>query len=497
MKKIKIITFFLIVLSVCLIFTACSAKNNTGDTKDTDVGGSENPAGDTTEPAETPTELRDSLPDGLDFGGDNVNIYVREASGDSYMEFGVESENGDIVNDVIYRRNKTVEERLNVNINVIPGPGWNNYTRALNNIRASVLAGDQTYGIIAGYTAYIPALSAEGLFFNLHDLPYIELSKPWWNQSIKEDLTIAGKLDFIAGDINFTMLGNCLIVYENAKIRQNLGLSNIYDVVFDGKWTLDYMHNLVKDTYQDLNGNSKKDKDDFYGASWAILNLSDAFLGASDIKMTKKDENGLPYFDTDYEKLSALVDKVYNFYYASEGVFATDEGSTIEKFRNDQTYLASGYLCYAYDHFRDMQSEYSIIPYPKYDEKQEKYLTNVQDGMSILCIPMNSDKTEMSGAFLEAMAYESYKTVSPEYFNVAMKVKYARDETSAKMLDIIREGINLNFAYVYNYSIGSPWAVMRDLILKKSGDFASWYDKNEPKIQLAIEKLIKKMEESK
>ena len=496
MKKMKIIMFFLIVLSICLIFTACSSNNNDG-TKDTNVNGTENPDGDITKSAETPTELRDSLPDGLDFGGETVNIYVREASGDSYMEFGVESENGDIVNDVIYRRNKTVENRLNVNINVIPGPGWNSYAKALSNIRNSVFAGDQTYDVIAGYTAYIPALSAEGFFMNLHNLPYIELSKPWWNKSVVDELTIAGKLDFIAGDINFTMLGNCLIVYENAKIRQELGLQNIYDVVFDGKWTLDYMSNLVRDIYRDVNGDGKKDKNDFYGASWAILNLSDAFLGSSDIKMTKKDENGLPYFDTDYEKLAALVDKVYNFYYANDGVFATDEGSTIEKFRNDQTYLASGYLAYSYDHYRDMESEYSIIPYPKYDENQEKYMTNVQDGMSILCIPVNSDKTETSGAFLEAMASESYKTVSPQYFNVAMKVKYARDETSAKMLDIIRDGINLNFAYVYNYSIGSPWAVMRDLMLKKSNNFASWYEKNEPKIIIAIDKLIAKMEESK
>jgi hypothetical protein len=495
MKNIKIIIFFLIVLSICLVFTACSSNND--NNKDINIDKNEKSPDDKSEAVETPTELRDSLPDGLDFKGERVNIYVRESSGDNYMEFYVESENGDIVNDVIYRRNKTVEERLNLNINVIPGPGWNGYTKALSNIRNSISAGDQTYDVIAGYTAYIPALSAEGLFMNLHELPYIELSKPWWNKSIIDELTITGKLDFIAGDINFTMLGNCLIVYENAKIRQELGLPNIYDAVFEGKWTLDYMHQLTKGIYRDVNGDGKRDKNDFYGASWAILNLSDAFLGSSDIKMTKKDENGLPYFNTDYEKLATLVDKVYNFYYQSEGTFATDEGSTIEKFRNDQTYLASGYLCYAYDHFRDMESEYCIIPYPKYDENQEKYMTNVQDGMSILCIPVNSSRTEMSGAFLEAMASESYKTVSPEYFNVAMKVKYARDETSAKMLDIIREGINLNFAYVYNYSIGSPWAVMRDLMLKKSGDFASWYDKNEPKIQIAITKLIDKMEESK
>jgi hypothetical protein len=36
--------------------------------------------------------------------------------------------------------------------------------------------------------------------------------------------------------------------------------------------------------------------------------------------------------------------------------------------------------------------------------------------------------------------------------------------------------------------------VLRDLMSTKSNNFASWYDKNEPKITKAIEKLVEKME---
>ena len=114
--------------------------------------------------------------------------------------------------------------------------------------------------------------------------------------------------------------------------------------------------------------------------------------------------------------------------------------------------------------------------------------------MSLFCIPINCNKTEAVGAFMEAMASESYKNLSRVYFDIAMKVKYARDETSSKMLDIIREGAYLNFASIYNESLGSPWHVLRELLNAKNKNFASWYDKNSPKIQKAIDKLIDKME---
>ena len=40
---------------------------------------------------------------------------------------------------------------------------------------------------------------------------------------------------------------------------------------------------------------------------------------------------------------------------------------------------------------------------------------------------------------LEALACESYKSVVPAYYEIALKTKYTRDEDSARMLDIIFE----------------------------------------------------------
>ena len=495
----KLIKFVLIFLVFILLLNALiSCKTNIGQ-KESDKLNAEDSDSGAVADIEESDEIKDSLPDDLNFNGAVLNIFTRgDCNVDTNVpEFGVEAEIGDIINDAVYKRDKTVEERLNIKLNVIVGAGWQDYNNDVAKIRASIAAGDNSYDLIAGWSARIPSLSVEGLLVNLHDVAYLNLTEPWWNKIIVDEMTINKKLHFAVGDGNLSLLANCMIMFVNNKIEQEYGLPNIYDIVFDNKWTLDYMNDLVRDIHKDLNGDGVMNENDLYGTYISEGNRVDGFLQASNIKMTKIDENGIPYFDMEYEKISVLVDKVYALLYENEGSYIKKGDFWVysgDMFKNNQVLFMPAWLIGAGD-LRDMEADYSIIPYPKYDENQDKYYSRIQDGVSLFCIPMNCDKTDMVGAFMEAAASESYKNVSPAYFDVAMKIKYTRDETSSKMLDIIRDGAYLNFASIYNESIGNPWFVMRDLMSTKSKNFASWYEKNEPKITKAIDKLIDKMEE--
>ena len=495
--NIYIYIYILILAFISLSFLSCK----TDTVKPTDTGTTTaDSAGNTDDGEEIEADdgtIKDSLPSDLNFNGETLNLLIRADSNvdPGVLEFGAETENANIVNDIIYRRDKAVEDRLNMKLNVIVGSGWENYGQDITKIRASISAGDQSYDLIAGWSARIPSLSVEGLLMNLHDVDYLDFEKPWWNQIIVDEMTVNKKLNFAVGDGNLSLLANCMIIFANNKIQQDYELPNIYDAVFDGTWTIDYMNNLIKDVHSDLNGDGKMNAQDLYGAYMEEGNRFDGFLQASNIKMIKMNEDGMPYLDMEYEKLATLVDKVYNLIYKNDGSFTNQDpwNYSYDMFRNNQIYLAGGWLIIASE-LRDMESDYSIVPYPKFDEAQDKYYTRIQDGVSLFCIPINSDKSELAGAFMEAAAAESYKSVSPAYFDVAMKVKYARDETTSKMLDIIRDGAYLNFASIYNESIGGPWFVMRDLMSTRSNKFASWYDKKESQISTALDKLIEQME---
>jgi len=77
---------------------------------------------------------------------------------------------------------------------------------------------------------------------------------------------------------------------------------------------------------------------------------------------------------------------------------------------------------------------------------------------------------------MAALAAESYKTVIPAYYDIALKVKQTRDDESGEMLDIIRGSIWMNFGYSYSLSTGGIGNYMRELIEQKNPNFTSVYD---------------------
>ena len=471
--------------------------------------GGETPASDETAAAATTAEtesaetdrgdIPDDLPDDLDFGGEEFTIHVR-GDQNTYAEFFSE-QTGDIIDDAIYDRNRAVEERLNVTISVYKGRGWESYNDELKNIRNTIQAGDDSWDIIAGWSARIPILANEGLFRNLYEIPHINLDREWWVQTLREELTVGGKLYFVTGDITLTLLQAAYAIFFFIALAENYSVPDMYKTVADGLWTIDKMRETASLVLEDLNGDNVYDENDLYGLVITGLNNPDCFMQSSGIKMITKDENGYPVLDVEYEKLDTLVGKVYALMYETDGVLSynAEGGAYTENqnkiFKSGRALMIPSDLDRARGGFKDMEDDYGIIPYPKYDENQEKYLTRIQDALALMCIPITNPKTELAGAMLEAMAAESYRNVTPQYYEIAMKVKYSRDDISSQMLDTIRSGANLNFASIYNESIGSPWFVMRNLMSTRSKDFASWYAKNEPKIIKALEKCVAAFEE--
>ena len=143
----------------------------------------------------------------------------------------------------------------------------------------------------------------------------------------------------------------------------------------------------------------------------------------------------------------------------------------------------------------DMESDFGILPYPKLDETQSAYGTRVQDGLTIFAVPIDCQKVEITGAVMEAMAAENYRKVTPAVYDVAMKTKYSRDPASAAMIDLIQQSVLINFESIYNESIGNPWFIMRFMMGAKSKDFASYWAKEQGKVEKALQKAVEQIRE--
>nr|MBQ4319687.1 hypothetical protein [Clostridia bacterium] len=142
-----------------------------------------------------------------------------------------------------------------------------------------------------------------------------------------------------------------------------------------------------------------------------------------------------------------------------------------------------------YDQLRGMDIDYGVIPYPKFNEEQEEYLTGLVDNYSLICVPTTAGDPDFSGFMLEALSAETYRSVVYQYYDVALQTKYTRDDQSIEMLDTIMAGRNYDIATMLAASMGGSRTIIRKMIVDKNNNFASFYAANESAYNAAMEKI--------
>lgn len=268
------------------------------------------------------SQIKDGLPDDLDFGGESFLILDRD--NDDVPEHFAEEMTGEAVNDALFLRNSKIEERLNVKYSVYTLGSWATYSDSLAAIRASVNSGSDDYQMVNGYSIHIVNLAAENLFLDLRQMEYLDLSQQWWRESVNKEMCINGKQYFATGDINITTVSSADAFFANKTVMSQFEMPDIYSIVKEGRWTYDTLLSLVKDVYLDSNGNGVKDDQDTYGAAFTCMNSADGMLAAFHQNVTEFGENGYPVICLNNEKTVDIIEKLYRMWFETEGVFPTN-----------------------------------------------------------------------------------------------------------------------------------------------------------------------------
>ena len=141
---------------------------------------------------------------------------------------------------------------------------------------------------------------------------------------------------------------------------------------------------------------------------------------------------------------------------------------------------------------RAMESDFGIIPYPKYDEAQKDYYTPMcVVAVPFITVPTSNADLENTGIFLEEYAYQGRKSVLPAFYDILLQRKVARDEESSEMLDLIFDNIFIDIGSVYNFA--GMMSQMNDNGSKGKTEIASFIEKITPKAQTEIDKLVDAM----
>ncbi|MCL2517705.1 MAG: extracellular solute-binding protein [Oscillospiraceae bacterium] len=478
MKK----TIFALILVFCMLFAACQ----TNDAEKTNAN-DEN----TLDSIETDTAEEDynNLPVFQNtYDGETVDILMGSfAWVDMYTPDGL---NGEVLNDAIYNRNLAVETKLNVKLNIIfinderDGSG----DMVTSKFTAALRSGDKIYDIYMASQVVMTHAARERYLINFDYLPWIDLTKPWWDTNSTDSLNFGGKVFFGVNDINYSNLGMTCVLLFNKNLFKNEGIPYPYDLVKSGGWTYEEFAKIVQSASKDINGDGIIDiKDDQFGFSgwqWEVgPNLYTA-LGAS---FVTKDKDNMPSLTINSARSYSAFEMIVDLFNNGGAYHNHTMNVWLDRDRFADGYiLMTDYRSYYLDYFQDMSDNFGIIPHPKFDKNQEGYRQLVSGVGTYTAIPIICKEPVLASAVVEALASESYKTVRPQYYETILQTKYTRDGESAEMIEIIAK----NRVYSVWLDTFGTLDVFSSMIAKGDANLASFYARNETKALAEIDKMI-------
>ncbi len=496
MKK-RALTLLIALLMVLPMFTACS--ENAADKEETSPAETTATVTPSAEEETVPVDDEEAeiLPDipALDFEGRTFTFLtsgINDTNGVDWETFDiwVESLDGEAINDAVFERNLYLEETYNVKIAEYKTNGT-----TLDEINTEVKAASGAFDAAMTHIENGANLSQSGSLLNLYDMPYINTAQPWWDPRAVEDLQILNSLYFATGDITIIDNDATWVLMFNKQMHEDLQMENLYDLVREDRWTYDLFHDLAAQGSVDMNGDGTlKWKDDTFG----FLTSGDSAYGlmyASGEKLILPDPDTIlkPIEDVNritnvVEKAAAIMgDTMITFQTGYEGTTSDDLRIIFEEGRG----LFFGEVMACITRMRASETNFGLIPWPKFDETQENYYNwiHTSAGRGVV-IPASQTDYEITGAIIEAMAAKSMYTVTPAYYDVSLTYKYMRDTESAEMLDIILASRIYDLGRIYNFA--SACSNVATVINNGAGGFASTWAKIERAFTKSIDKAIDK-----
>jgi hypothetical protein len=496
MKAKRILSTLLAALLLAGSLTACAAGN-------------EDDPQQTTSSEETETNL-DDLPAGLNYNGTEIIILSRGRLGWYHDEIMVESLTSDPVNDAIYERTKAVESRLNVKITNLTDDDVAAET-VPNKVATAVKAGTDEYQIMAAAAYTTAEASLTGIFANLNTTEYINLDREWWSQGYNRAMSFDGAQYTATGSMLISSYRLAFTTIFNKNLFTQANQPFLYDVVEEGKWTLDKQIALVPLFHRD-NGNGQQDTSgDVYGFISNDYISVDPYWSACQMDFLGRTENGEYTLAMDTGRIHDVSEKVLHLYYNTAGAAYIAPGQTADREQEVMRGMfAEGFGAMATLRIMELESsvmrnssqEYGVIPMPKYDEIQANYQTYLHDQFSVAAIPttVKGDRLDMVSAVMEAMASASHRIVKPVYYEETLRTKIAQDPQSARMMDIVTQSIYIDAGLLYSGTFDYFHNSFRALISGKNNDATSRFKgvqkKSKKQIDVLNESLNKLASES-
>jgi hypothetical protein len=284
------------------------------------------------------------------------------------------------------------------------------------------------------------------------------------------------------------------VVMFYKKVAEEYAMGNLYSYVKDDNWTFDTFFGLVRQVSKDANGDGKFDENDQVGL------LTDN--GAKTIMVyntgemvARKNSDDLPYLALNTERAMKVADKVFEVLkdktvcvHANDLKMNDPWTNGVNKMFQENKGLFYMLSLTVMHKMRNMDSDFGVLPFPKFDKSQGEYYHAVQPSTSnSMVFPVTTLDPEMASIIIEDMCYEAHDTVRYAYFDITITNKTIRDEESAEMLDLIFGTRIYDLGFIFNWG---SMGLLLESVYPDAGTFASKYEKAAPKAESAMQKTL-------
>ncbi len=441
--------------------------------------GGNTPSGSSGEgPTSTPETSDGSAVPAHDYGGYGFIFADAEATGAKshfFAEISADASDTDTIPASVYKRNEKLVSKYNIKLK-------SNFEI---NLYGSLNAGEDIIDAVIYDPYALKGVMQDGLLVDLNTLDHFSFDSDWWMKGIAESVSIKGKLYMMTGSANIRTLGSTQALFFNKTVAEDrIPGTDIYKLVDDGEWTLDKMLELAASAGAD-NGDGVWDEKDSYGLAFNNFSLI-SFFFSSGCRFITKDDNGELNYDFGSDRQIDVLTKTVDF--------LNDQTMTLYGERYADKYQENGRVYVLTDAFkenralfinnlvsngillRNMETEYGVVPQPKYDTAQKDYITFLHGNASYFAVPLTASDKDCSARIIEDMAYYSQDTVRSAYIDIVVKQKYAVDgEDSARMLDIVYGNVIFDMGY---FAIGSIDGTLRKMADNNNTGFSSMFATN-------------------
>ncbi len=466
----KILAIMLAVTMILCVLVSCK--------KDDQSAGNSNSSAESVEDGGRLGELGSR-----DFEGKSFNILDANDYPDMHVNYATEeTQLLSNINEALYRRDLRLIEMYNLD-----GIKFTSITKAatgIDTLRIQILGGTAEYDMVistaVGSTTTgssggtLASLAIQDMLRNLNEVNYLSLDKEWWSPLIYKNTLLNGKMYFTTGDIAPSLYQAPAAMYVNMDLFSQYHKDvDIFEVVESGEWTFSKLNELTVDISQDLNeDNTMSATEDFFGLALQMndITIQDFVIGAG--AKFSKIENNILSVDLRNQTLSSAIDGIKRLYptmkfnYGANG----DQQDIINvTFKQGKSVFLAHHLESAMFHLRDMEGDYAVVPYPKATADQEQYLSHISNWVDcFVAVPssVSDEHVEFVGFMMEAMAAYSNENLRPFIYESVLKYQRLNDPKSSAMIDVIMDGIVIDYAVVYD--IGSLGSICKNVVFNGS-----------------------------